>query len=202
MISSLKIALTGGVACGKSQVGQILQNLGADVISLDTISRQVVEPGTDALAALVKRFGAEILDANQGLDRQALRDLLLASDRNKADIEAILHPEIIRQMRIQMTQSSNALIVVEVPLLAEKNLVGEFDRVIVVACSRDSQLARLSARDGVDKAAAQQLIDAQFSPEQRLKVAQQLPVDVINNDGDLTQLTQQVEALHQQLINL
>ena len=202
MISSLKIALTGGVACGKSQVGQIFQTLGAEVISLDAISRQVVAPGSDALTALVERFGKQILNPDQSLDRPALRELLLTSDNNKADIEAILHPEIIKQMRIQMTQSTNPLIVVEVPLLAEKNLVSEFDRVIVVACSRDSQLARLSARDKVDAVSAQQLIDAQFSPEQRLQVAQQLPVDVVNNDGDLAQLTQQVEALHRQLINL
>ena len=202
MISSLKIALTGGVACGKSQVGQIFQTLGAEVISLDAISRQVVAPGSDALTALVERFGKQILNPDQSLDRPALRELLLTSDNNKADIEAILHPEIIKQMRIQMTQSTNPLIVVEVPLLAEKNLVSEFDRVIVVACSLDSQLARLSARDKVDAVSAQQLIDAQFSPEQRLQVAQQLPVDVVNNDGDLAQLTQQVEALHRQLINL
>ena len=202
MISSLKIALTGGVACGKSQVGQIFQTLGAEVISLDAISRQVVAPGSDALTALVERFGKQILNPDQSLDRPALRELLLTSANNKADIEAILHPEIIKQMRIQMTQSTNPLIVVEVPLLAEKNLVSEFDRVIVVACSRDSQLARLSARDKVDAVSAQQLIDAQFSPEQRLQVAQQLPVDVVNNDGDLAQLTQQVEALHRQLINL
>ena len=202
MISSLKIALTGGVACGKSQVGQLFQALGADVISLDGISRQVVEPGTDALAALVERFGEQILNPDQSLNRQALRDLLLADQDNKVAIEAILHPQILAKMRADMAQCTKTIVVVEVPLLAEKNLVGEFDRVVLVECDQRAQIDRLSKRDGADKAQAQQLIDAQFSHAQRLEVAQQRPVDIINNDGDLAQLEQQVKALYQKLINL
>ncbi len=201
-MSSLRIALTGGIACGKSTVGKIFQTLGAEVISLDALSREVVEPGTAGLIELTRHFGAQILDDENRLDRAKLRSLLLESEDNKQTIEQILHPKILKNMEIKIENCKKPLIIVEIPLLVEKNLEKSFDRAIIVRCNEKNQLKRLENRENIDENQAKQLIKSQCSDDQRLEVAQQLPTDIINNNADATELEQQVTQLYQRLINL
>ena len=201
-MSSLRIALTGGIACGKSTVGEIFQTLGAELISLDVLSREVVEPGTPGLAELTQHFGSQILDSENHLDRAKLRSLLLESEDNKQAIEQILHPKILKNMEIKIKNCKKPLIIVEIPLLVEKNLEKSFDRAIIVRCNAQNQLKRLKNRENIDENQAKQLIKSQCSDNQRLEVAQQLPTDIINNNADAAKLKQQVTQLYQHLVNL
>jgi dephospho-CoA kinase len=198
----MKIALTGGVACGKSQVARCLKNLGADIIDLDEISRQVVMPNTEGLKALVVQFGEEILQKNGSLDRAKLRDILLKNCKNKTLIEDILHPKILQKMQKNIEKCQKSLIIVEIPLLFEKNLTYLFDRVIIVDCSKQNQLKTLQKRDNIDENLAKKLISTQMSRENRLNHADKLPTDIIQNNFKPLDLTQKTQNLYQKLLKL
>jgi dephospho-CoA kinase len=198
----MKIALTGGVACGKSQVARCLKNLGADIIDLDEISRQVVMPNTEGLKALVVQFGEEILQKNGSLDRAKLRDILLKNCKNKTLIETILHPKILQKMQKNIEKCQKSLIIVEIPLLFEQNLTYLFDRVIIVDCSEQNQLKTLQKRDNIDENLAKKLISTQMSRENRLNHADKLPTDIIQNNFKPLDLTQKTQNLYQKLLKL
>jgi dephospho-CoA kinase len=198
----MKIALTGGVACGKSQVARCLKNLGADIIDLDEISRQVVMPNTEGLKALVVQFGEEILQKNGSLDRAKLRDILLKNCKNKTLIETILHPKILQKMQKNIEKCQKSLIIVELPLLFEQNLTYLFDRVIIVDCSKQNQLKTLQKRDNIDENLAKKLISTQMSRENRLNHADKLPTDIIQNNFKPLDLTQKTQNLYQKLLKL
>ena len=128
----LKVALTGGIASGKSLVSDLLEIHGCKIIDLDVISREVVMPGTDGLKELVDSFGESILLSDGSLDRKNLRDVLYKKGRNRALIEQILHPKILQKMKSLMDGCHEGVMVVVIPLLVEKQLWGPFDRAIVV----------------------------------------------------------------------
>ncbi len=195
----MKIALTGAIACGKSKILQLFETCGADIISLDEISREVVMPKTQGLQALVKQFGANITNQDDSLNRAALRTILLKSQKNKLIIEAILHPEILEKMQAAIKTCKNKLVVVEIALLAEKNLAHLFDRAIIVQCGEQKQLERLKKRDNFDKTTAKQLINVQISQKQHLEIGKQIPIDVIENNSEVLELTQKVQDLYQKL---
>ncbi|HIJ26730.1 MAG TPA: dephospho-CoA kinase, partial [Gammaproteobacteria bacterium] len=131
-MTTLKIALTGGIACGKSSVIQIFKKNAIDIIDLDVIAREVVEPESQGLSELVSHFGSGILNDDQTLDRQALRQQLFENSANQQIIEEILHPKILEKMQMGIEKLNVPLVVVEVPLLVEQNLSNLFDRAIVV----------------------------------------------------------------------
>ena len=172
------------------------------VIDLDDLAREVVEPNTKGLKALVKHFGADILNQDGSLNRGNLRTVLLEKEDNQALIEEILHPEILEKMQIEIKKVKNKLVIVEIPLLVEKNLTYLFDRAIVVSCNEQKQLERVINREKIDEKQAKKLINAQIDHESRLKVADQLPTDVLENNADFIKLEQQTQALYQKLINL
>ncbi len=201
-MTTLKIALTGGIACGKSQVAEIFSRLGADVVRLDDISKQVTTPNSDGLKALVDAFGAEILNQDGSLNRQMLRALLLQNEGNKSQIEAILHPKILKIMQKWQENSKKPINIVEIPLLVEKNLAYLFDRAIILTCDGEKQLKRLQKRENISEKEAKSIISVQISHENRLKVTKELPCDVVDNNGALADLEKQVIQLHQKLINL
>ena len=198
----MKIALTGGIACGKSEIIQKFKTLGAGVISLDKLSRDVVQAGEGALNELIDLFGNGILYADQSLNRVALREILLENSTNKQKIEAILHPKILEKMQIEIEKLNNKLIIIEIPLLLEKNLAYLFDRAIIVSCSAENQLKRLLKRQNVDKNTAKQLISVQISQEQQLELAKELPIDILENNSEIFDLEKKVDTLYQKLINL
>ncbi len=201
-MTKLKIALTGGIACGKSQVVEIFSKLGADVIRLDDVSQQVTTPNSQGLQALLEAFGAEILNPDNSLNRQALRKILLQSESNKKRIETILHPKILNIMQKWLKNSKKYLNIVEIPLLVEKNLDYLFDRAIIVSCNDKQQLKRLQKRENISEKVAKSMISMQISHENRLEVAKRLPCDVLENNATLVDLETQVKTLYQKLINL
>lgn len=198
----MKIALTGGIACGKSNVAQLFEQLGAEVISLDELSRQVVVPGSAGLSELVDCFGDDILTVDKTLNRKILQEILLKNKANQQLIEDILHPKILEKMQMEIENCKKQLIIIEIPLLVEKNLAYLFDRAIIVECNEENQLKRLIKREKIDKNSAKTLISAQTSHSNRLKLADQLLIDVIENNLEIFDLEQKVQVLYQKLVNL
>lgn len=198
----MKIALTGGIACGKSQASQIFKKLGATIISLDDISRQVVALNAEGLQALTNHFGKTILNQDGSLDRGALRKILLKNERNKHLIEDILHPKILEKMQMKIENSTNSIIIIEIPLLYERNWAYLFDRAVIIDCNDEKQLKRLIKRENIGEKEARERISAQTSRENRLKLADQLPIDMIKNNSEIFELERKVADLYQKLINL
>ena len=198
----LKVALTGGIASGKSLVSDLLAIHGCHIIDLDVISREVVSPGTEGLNELVESFGDSILLSDGSLDRKNLRDVLYRKGRNRAKIEQILHPKILQKMKSSMESFKEGVMVVVIPLLVEKELWGPFDRAIVVDCDVDTQIKRLTARENIDNAKAQTMLMAQASREQRVQLSDHLPTDIINNNSKISDLKGSIESLSQKLFAL
>jgi dephospho-CoA kinase len=201
-MSILKIALTGGIACGKSSVSQIFKEMGVPIIDLDVIAREVVEPNTQGLTELVSNFGDGILNADKTLNRQSLRQQLFEHPSKQQLIEEILHPKILKKMQRDIENLNTQLVIIEVPLLVEQNLSHLFDRAIVVDCSEQNQLKRLLQRENIDENLAKTMISAQASREQRLELGEKISTDVIENNSDILSLEQKVKSLAQQLLDL
>jgi len=198
----LKVALTGGIASGKSLVSDLLEIHGCRIIDLDVISREVVMPGTDGLKELVDSFGESILLSDGSLDRKNLRDVLYKKGRNRALIEQILHPKILQKMKSLMDDCHEGVMIVVIPLLVEKQLWGPFDRAVVVDCESETQINRLMERDKVDVEKAKTMLLAQASREQRLQLNEHLPTDIIENNSRVSDLKEKVDALNQKLFSL
>ena len=200
--ASLKVALTGGVASGKSQVSALLEGYGCLIIDLDVIAREVVEPGTKGLNELIENFGNSILSNDGTLNRKYLRDELFKKGRNRALIEQVLHPKILQKMKAAMDACTKGIVIVVVPLLVEKNLWHPFDRAIVVDCEVDNQIRRLMNREHIDQPKAEAMLLAQASREQRLQLNDHLPTDIIGNNSKIADLEEKVANLYQKLSSL
>ncbi len=190
----LRIGLTGGIASGKSVVADMFAELGVPVIDTDIIAREVVAPGQPALAEIRERFGDRVIAADGGLDRGALREIIFADDQARLDLEALLHPRIGAEARRQADAASGPYQLIVVPLLVGSPLVKFVDRVLVVDCEEDTQVARLLARDAESEEQARRILAAQASREERLNIAD----DVINNDHSLGHVRDQVKDLDRQ----
>ncbi|GIU87661.1 MAG: hypothetical protein KatS3mg009_2176 [Acidimicrobiia bacterium] len=189
------VGLTGGIGAGKSTVAAMLAARGAVVIDADRIARQVVEPGEPALAQLVERFGPGILAPDGTLDRPALAAVAFASEDARRDLEAITHPAIGAEFLRQVAEAPpDAIVVHDVPLLAESRRGFEYAAVIVVEAPLDVRLERLAAR-GVDPDDARRRIAMQASDEERRRLA----TFVVDNSGDLAHLEAQVDAIWREL---
>ena len=199
---TLKVALTGGIASGKTLVSDLLEIYGCHIIDLDVIAREVVLPGTEGLKELIEIFGESILLTDGTLNRKHLRDELYKKGRNRALIEQILHPKILQKMKTSMDEYQEGVIVIVIPLLVEKNLWEPFDRAIVVDCEIETQLSRLMSRENVDKEKAEVMLMAQASREQRLQLNDYLPTDVIENNSQISDLKEKVANLNQKLRSL
>ena len=200
--SNLKVALTGGIASGKSQVSAILEDHGCFNIDLDVIAREVVEPGTAGLNELIENFGNSILSNDGTLNRKYLRDELFKKGRNRALIEQVLHPKILQKMKATMEACKQGIVVVVVPLLVEKNLWNPFDRAIVVDCEVDSQIKRLMNREQINQSKAEAMLLTQASRGQRLQLNDHLPTDIIGYNSKITDLEEKVANLYQKLSSL
>jgi dephospho-CoA kinase len=187
----LRVGLTGGIASGKSTVASLFGARGAVVLDTDVIAREVVEPGTQGLAALVNAQGGGILDPGGQLDRAELRRRMFDDAGTRRKIEAILHPAIIRELERQAQRAPGPYQVFVIPLLVEANLRQVVDRVLVVDCPEDEQVRRLMARDGTTRADADRMLATQATRDARLAAAD----DVIENGGDTTDLPAQVDRL-------
>jgi dephospho-CoA kinase len=194
----LKIALTGGIASGKSAVADAFARRGVPIIDTDRLAREVVEPGTAALAAVVEEFGPEILMPDGQLDRRLLRTVVFADERRRRRLEAILHPAIRSAMLAEIASIEAPYLVVAIPLLVESDQQSAFDRVLVVDCPPESQLQRLIARDAESPDGARAILAAQAGREARRAAAD----DLIENNGSLGDLDAAVERLHRRYLEL
>lgn len=192
------VALTGGIASGKSAVSDRFAELGAEVIDADRIARELVAPGQPALNEIAAAFGPEALDASGALDRRAMRERVFADPAARRRLEAILHPRVRQALRERARDSTAAYVVLAIPLLAESEGYDWTDRVLVVDTSRATQHRRLTARDGITPELADAMLDAQASREQRLALAD----DVIANDGTLSDLDARVAELHHRYLDM
>lgn len=190
------VALTGGIGSGKSTVADAFALLGVNVIDADVIARQVVEPGTQALNTISKRFGPSILTADGRLNRRLLRERIFAHPDDKSWLNALLHPLIQQETQRQFRQATSPWVLWVVPLLVENRLYEKADRVLVVDVSRETQLQRTMQRDGVTREHAEQILSAQATREQRLAVAD----DVIDNNGAPDAIASDVARLHAQYL--
>ena len=191
-MSVLSVALTGGIGAGKTTVARLLAQRGAILIDSDVLSREVVEPGTPGLEAIVERFGPAVLAADGSLDRQAPGTIIFADAQARADLNGIVHPEV-RRRRAQLIASApdGSIVISVIPLLVEGGLQDGFDGVIVVDVPIDTQVDRLKARSDLDDQQARARVNAQASRDERLEVADW----VIENSGSYDQLRQQVEVV-------
>ena len=201
-MKTLKIALTGGIACGKSSIIQIFKKNAIAIIDLDVIARAVVKPKSQALSELVAHFGNGILNDDQTLNREALRQVLFENNANQKIIEEILHPKILEKMQMGIEKLNVPLVVVEVPLLVEQNLSNLFDRAIVVDCDEQNQLKRLLNRKNMDEKLAKTIISAQASRKQRLALSKKLPTDILENNSQIFEMEQKAQDLAHKLLNL
>jgi dephospho-CoA kinase len=193
-----RVGLTGGIASGKSTVAKFFAAVGVPIIDTDQVAREVVEPGQPPLERLVERFGRAILTTDGHLDRPKLREIVFSDPRARADLEALTHPAIGTAVEAWSAAAGGPYQILILPLLVEKNLAAQLDRVLVVDCDEELQIRRLQARDGSTLEQARAILNAQTSRTARLKAAH----DVIHNDGDLSAVRDQVSALHARYLEL
>jgi dephospho-CoA kinase len=185
----LKVGLTGGIGAGKSEVSRLLVEHGAVLIDADRIAREVVAPGTPGLAAVVEAFGEEVLAPDGGLDRPKLGSIVFADPDKLAVLNSIVHPLVgARSRELEDAASADAVVIHDVPLLAENGLAPLYDVVVVVDAAPETQLDRLVRLRGMSEQDARARMAAQATREKRLAIAD----IVIANDVPLDELERRV----------
>lgn len=195
------IGLTGGIASGKSAVARRLAERGAVVIDADQLARDVVEPGTPALARIAEEFGPTVITANGALDRQALGAIVFNAPEKRQLLNSITHPAVGRRSQQLFGEAAasdpHAIVVYDVPLLVEAGRVEEFDIIVVVSANAETRVQRMVELRGMDRDEARRRIAAQASDDEREAVADV----VIDADGTLEQTQQQADQLWERLIS-
>ncbi len=194
------IGLTGGIAAGKSAVAARFAELGARIIDADALAREVVEPGTPALAAIVERFGPGVLDATGALDRAALGAIIFGDDAQRLALNAIVHPAVreayARRVAAIEAEDPAAVTIYDVPLLAEARAASEFSAVIVVDAPAATRIERLVTLRGMERPAAEARVAAQIPDAERRAMADH----VIDASGSLERTLEQVDALWESIL--
>jgi dephospho-CoA kinase len=193
----LRVALTGGIATGKTYVRARFEDLGVPTSDADTLARQVVAPGTPGLQAVVARFGPEVLDASGGLDRRKLGAIVFADPPQRKALEAIIHPEVVRASNAWFAalDPSHRFAISDIPLLYETGRDRAFDTVIVTACDPEEQVRRVMARDRLSEDEARQRLAAQLPIGEKVKRADY----VIWTDGSFADTDAQVRRVAETL---
>ncbi|QIQ05299.1 dephospho-CoA kinase [Streptomyces liangshanensis] len=192
----LRLGLTGGIGAGKSEVSRLLAGYGAVVVDSDRIAREVVEPGTPGLAAVVAEFGPGVLTGDGTLDRPALGAIVFGNPERLQALNAIVHPLVrARSAELEAAAGQDAIVVHDVPLLVENGMAPLYDLVVVVDASSETRIDRLVRTRGMTEAAARERMAAQATREERRAVADV----VIDNDGPLEKLEPQVREVWESL---
>lgn len=195
----LAIGLTGGIGCGKSTVAELFAELGVSIIDTDQIARRLTSAGQPALAAIANKFGTDFLLPDGNLNRPLMRHAIFASPEAKEKLEAILHPLIRAEVRRRLALAQSPYAMIAVPLLLETGAYREIvQRVLVVDCSEAQQVERVVARNGLDETEVRAIMAHQLSRQERLRQAD----DIIDNHGNPSSLSLQVEQLHQRYLKL
>lgn len=193
-----RVALTGGIATGKSYVRGRFEAFGVPTIDSDVLARAAVAPGTNGLSAVVDRFGRDVLDADGGLDRPKLARIIFGDADARRALEAIIHPEVRRatdQWFASLDPTRHRFAIADVPLLYEVGRERDFDAVIVAACEPDTQLRRVMKRDALSEGDARQRIAAQLPIDEKVRRADY----VIRTDGTFEETDRQVKDVFERL---
>jgi dephospho-CoA kinase len=190
------VAVTGGIASGKSAVCERFATHGAVVIDADILSRELVAPGEPALQELVACFGTEAIDAQGALRRRWLRERIFADPQARQRLEAILHPRVRVLLRERAEAADCAYAVLAIPLLIESGHYHWVDRIVAVDVDEATQIRRLMQRDAASEPLARSILAAQAGRRERLMIAS----DVLINDADLPTLQRMIDRLHEILI--
>jgi dephospho-CoA kinase len=194
----MRVGLTGGVASGKSSVAALLRELGAVVVDSDVLAREVVEPGTPGLAAVVEAFGPEVLTADGALDRAALGGVVFGDEAARRRLEAILHPLIrARAAELEAASPEGTVVVHDIPLLVETGQADRFDAVLVVDVPVETQVERMVRDRGMSREDALARVAAQADREQRLAAA----THVVDNTGTREDLRDRVTEVLAELVS-
>ena len=186
------IGLTGGIGSGKSAAADFFQNEGISVIDTDQLARKVIEKDTPGYSKVVESFGANILDNNDSIDRAKLREEVFNDNEKRKILESIAHP-LVRELMVQKISSSTSpYSIIMVPLIFETNSAKNYDRVLVIDCDVEIQLARATIRDENSADLIQKIIDSQCSRSERLSIAN----DVIPNNNSIEDLKKRSLAMH------
>lgn len=192
------VALSGGIASGKTTVANLFAQLGVPVVDADIIARQLVEPGSLALQHLISHFGSQILLPSGELNRAKLREIIFRSDKERQWLNQYLHPLIQQETQRQISQLNAPYVLWVVPLLIENNLQSLANRIVIIDTPEEIQQNRLQLRDNIDKNLARNMILSQTTNEKRLSYAD----DIINNNNQIADLKVQVENLHNMYLKL
>ena len=196
---TLKVGLTGGIGSGKSTAVNAFRALGITIIDADQIAKSIVEPGETALQEIADCFGERILLANGELNRQALKDIVFNDPEALEKLENILHPLIRLEIENQIAQlESDPYIIIDIPLLVEKNYQKILDEIIVVDCLPEQQIERVRQRDTLSNASILKIMQTQASREERNKVATRM----LDNSGTKATLQKQIKTLHDTFLRL
>lgn len=194
----LRVALTGGIASGKSTAAACFRDLGVPVIDTDRIARDITEPGMAGHLAMLTEFGPGILDEEGRLDRATLRQRIFSDATARNRVNAIMHPLILERLGTELAPLRAPYVVIEVPLLAETGTANEFDRVLVVDVPEAVQLARLAERYKGEPGDLKNALESQANRQERLRLAD----DVIDNTADIAALRNSVRKLHRKYLEL
>jgi dephospho-CoA kinase len=189
----LLVGLTGGIGSGKSTVARLLEKLGAVVFDADLLAREAVEPGTPGHAAVIERFGADVLAPGGELDREALASIVFADPSARRDLEEIVHPEVRRLFAegSEAYRDTDRIVVFSAPLLVETGMHTAFEILVVVSATIATQIGRLMRQRGMSEASIRARIEAQAPLEDKAAVADFL----VDNEGTLDELESQVDRL-------
>lgn len=188
----LKIGLTGGIGSGKTTIADLFTELNVPVIDADDIAREVVAPGSQALEQIRHAFGEGVIAGDGSLDRGAMRELVFADTEQKRKLEAIVHPMVRQRILKRVASLDASYCIICVPLLVESGMVDLVDRVLVVDCSVETQIERVTKRDRLDEKIVRAMIASQATREQRKALAN----DLIDNASTDSMLAEQVKKLH------
>ena len=193
------VGLTGGIASGKTTISDMFADLGVPVIDTDVISRNLLQPGELAYTQVCDHFGDSILYPNGRINRAELRRIVFNDERQKSWLETMLHPLIYQRSHEAILQHAQAdYVLVVVPLLFETNFQALVDRILVVDCPAETQIARLTQRDSIDDDLARKMLARQLGNDERIARAH----DLIDNRDGLQNLRRQVETLHREYLRL
>ena len=193
------IGMTGGIGSGKSEALKIFESLNIKVIDLDKISKEITETNHQAIEEIKLVFG-NVFDKDNRLDRKRLREIIFSDKTQKINLEKILHPKILKEVKGKLDMLSNEpYIVIDIPLLFETNYYTNLiSRSLVIDCEVTSQIERVKKRDGINTSIIQSIIDQQIDRSSRIEKGD----DVVLNDGSIEKLTESIKTLHQKYLNL
>ncbi|WP_394240136.1 dephospho-CoA kinase [Vibrio astriarenae] len=193
------VGLTGGIASGKTTVADLFhQNFAIDIVDADIIARQVVEPNTEGLDAIVGKFGADILQDDGCLNRRKLREKVFSSPQDKQWLNDTLHPLIRAEMAHQVELAQSDYVLLVIPLMVEGGLQSMTDCVLVIDVDEETQITRTMQRDNVSREQALNIVNSQANRQERLAIAD----EIIKNNGHTDSLFPQIEALHARFVAL